>query len=348
MKSALLRGGNIVVDEIDDPKISKGQVLVKTKACGICGSDLHFKVHGSELIHKMKEMEDSMGKGPISSSDVDISKDVFMGHEFCAEVLETNTDTKSFKSGTLVVSVPIVIDGSNIHQLAYNNLFPAGFSEKMVLSAPFLLEVPNGIDAKIASMTEPLAVGVHAVNISQLIGDEATVVIGCGPVGMCVISALKARNISPVVAVDFSLLRRDVALKIGADFVVDPAEESAFKLLDKIAPFRKTCVFEAVGVPGVIGKVLDEAPRGTKLTVVGVCMEKDTFVPFSGVIKECEIRFSFAYTPDEFKHALKLISEGTVDVQPMISGQVGLDDVAMAFDQMSNAKEVSKLLVVPN
>ncbi len=93
----------------------------------------------------------------------------------------------------------------------------------MLLSEPLLLEVPNGLAAEHAALTEPLAVGGHAVAKAHIGGDEVPLVIGCGPVGLAVIAALKLKGLHPIVAADFSPARRALAQRLGADIVVDPA-----------------------------------------------------------------------------------------------------------------------------
>src|SRR5258705_12691830 len=93
----------------------------------------------------------------------------------------------------------------------------------MLLSEALLLEVPNGLAAEHAALTEPLAVGIHAVAKANVRGDEVPLVIGCGPVGLAVIAALKLKGLHPIVAADYSPARRSLAEKLGADIVVDPA-----------------------------------------------------------------------------------------------------------------------------
>src|SRR6202171_3425011 len=98
----------------------------------------------------------------------------------------------------------------------------------MLLSEMLLLEVPNGLAAEQAPLTEPLAVGIHAVAKANLRGDEVPLVIGCGPVGLAVIAALKLEGLPPIVAADYSPARRALAERLGADIVVDPARTQPY------------------------------------------------------------------------------------------------------------------------
>lgn len=113
----------------------------------------------------------------------DLARDVFMGREFAAEALEAGPDTVAPTPGTIVTSIPALLAPTGIRDLAYGNDLPGGYSERMLLSAPLLLTVPNGLDPKHAASTEPMAVGLHAVNRSRIAPGGGAVVLGCGPVG---------------------------------------------------------------------------------------------------------------------------------------------------------------------
>jgi threonine dehydrogenase-like Zn-dependent dehydrogenase len=343
MKAAVLRGGQMVVrDDVPDPVPGPGQLLAEVKACGICGSDLHFAKHGSELVGLIS----SMGGGPyLGGNVVDVGRDVFMGHEFAAEVLELGPDTEGPMPGTLVTSVPVMVSGAGIQDLAYSNDLPSGYSERMLLAAPLVQSVPNGLDARRAALTEPMAVGLHAVNKSQIAEGEGAVVLGCGPVGIAVIAALALRGVEPIVASDYSSMRRSLATTMGAHKVVDPAAGDVFEAWAEVGGVRGVVVFEAVGVPGMIDAALRAAPRNARLAVVGVCMGHDQITPFWGIAKELSVQFCFGYDLDEFAGTLRTIAEGEVDVAPMITGEVGIEGVAGAFDDLANPERHCKILV---
>jgi threonine dehydrogenase-like Zn-dependent dehydrogenase len=217
----------------------------------------------------------------------------------------------------------------------------------MLLSAPMLVEVPNGLDPRHAALTEPMAVGLHAVNRSEIKPGEGALVLGCGPVGLAVIAALKLKGIEPIVASDFSPARRTLAQTMGAHSVVDPADESAFAAWAREGGGRQLHVFEAIGVPGIINDAMRVAPMRTKMTVVGVCMQPDTITPFFGIAKELNVQFVLGYDPMEFAGSLRSIAEGDIDVRPMITGEVDLDGVAGAFEALGNPDQHCKILVVP-
>ena len=249
--------------------------------------------------------------------------------------------------------------------IGYSNDIAGGFAQYMPLAERMLLPVPNGLPATQAALTEPIAVGLHAVRNARLTEDDVPLVIGCGPVGLSVIASLKLENVHPIIAADFSPARRALALRVGADIVVDPAETSPFQSwTDAATPpgydasryaqlfgtgpkQRPAVIFECVGVPGVIEQVIEGAPAGARIVVVGVCMETDRIEPFFGIIKQLSLQFVLAYTPQEFAESLHHIAEGHIDVTPLITGRVGLDGVKGAFADLANPGQHAKIIVEP-
>jgi 2-desacetyl-2-hydroxyethyl bacteriochlorophyllide A dehydrogenase len=337
MRAAIFRGGDIVVDGMPEPTPGEGQALVKTLCCGICGSDLHAARHS----HLMAEVTRRIpGRTPM-----DLSRDIVMGHEFCCEVIDYGPKTaKKLRPGTRVCSMPVMLEADGPKGMGYSNKYIGGYAEQMLLAAPMLLEVPNGLATEHAALTEPLAVGVHAVEKAALKGDEAPLVIGCGPVGLAVIASLRLKGARPIVAADFSPKRRELAVKMGADVVVDPATESPYT---KLAPGKRAAVFECVGVPGVLQQMFEKVPRDARVVVVGVCMEPDTIEPMFAIVKELSLQFVLGYTPEEFARSLRLLAEGAVDAPALITGKVGLDGVKGAFSELGNPEQHTKILVEP-
>jgi threonine dehydrogenase-like Zn-dependent dehydrogenase len=231
----------------------------------------------------------------------------------------------------------------------------------MVLQEMLLLPVPDGLSTEMAALTEPLAVGEHAVGAARLTGDEVCLVIGCGPVGLAVIAALKARGQGPVLAADFSPTRRWLAGAVGADHVVDPAETSPYGRWDELGvpanpldrgaremfgmDFKEAVIFEAVGVPGVLQAIIDGAPPKARVVVVGVCMEPDEIKPFFGVVKELEVRFVFGYTPVEFATTLDRLAEGQLAVDELVTDVVDLGGAPGAFATLASPGDHGKILV---
>jgi 2-desacetyl-2-hydroxyethyl bacteriochlorophyllide A dehydrogenase len=335
MRAAVLRDGRMVCrEDVPDPVPGKGQVLVAVRVCGICGTDLHFAAHGAEVLSLTREM----GAGAMQ---VDLGRDVFMGHEFTAEVLEAGPDTDTYQAGTLVTSLPVLLSSRGAEPIVYSNSTIGGYAERMLLSAPLLLPIPNGLDPRHAALTEPMAVGLHAVNKSGIERGEEALVLGCGPIGIAIVAALSAKGVDSVVAADFSPRRRELAATMGAHQVVDPAQGSPF---DTVSP---KVIFEAVGVPGIIDDVMRRAPGGSRIVVAGVCMQPDTVHPFFAIAKEINVQFVLAYDPTEFADSLRAIAEGHIDVAPVITGEVDLHGVGQAFDDLADPEQHCKILVTP-
>jgi threonine dehydrogenase-like Zn-dependent dehydrogenase len=354
-----MRNRQLIVETLPDPVPQAGQVLVKTLACGICGSDLHMLKHTDRMIELAKR------SGQPSSLSVD--KNIVMGHEFCAEIVDHGPDTaKTLKAGTRVCSMPVAIGPNGFGAVGYSPEYPGGYGEYMVLSEQLLLPVPNGLETERAALTEPMAVGYHAVQKARLEGNEVPLVIGCGPVGLAVIACLKLKGVGPIIAADFSTKRREMAVAMGADVVIDPAKESAYSKWNELggppplpgganpmaammnAALAKPCVmFECVGVPGVIQQMLQGAPRNARIVVAGACMEQDHFEPMFGINKEVNIQFVLGYTPEEFASALHFLAEGKLVGDVMITGKVGVAEVPAAFDELGNPERHAKILVQP-
>ena len=342
-----MRDWQLRVDDLPDPTPGPGQVLTKVLACGICGSDLHMLVHGEESRKLSEELTGGAEPDPMAPKMFDPHQDTVMGHEFCCEVVELGPGCENLKVGDVVVSMPVNFDATGLHPLGYSNVYNGGYAELMVLNELLGIKVPTGLPANLAALTEPLAVGVHAVVKSRIAGGESAIVLGCGPVGLACIAELRMRGIGPIVAADFSPKRRQLAEQLGADVVVDPRETPAIDAWRKIDGMRQLVIFEAVGVPGMIEQAMRMAPKDARILVVGACMQEDRIHPMLGIGRELNLQFVLGYAPDEFAGALTAIADGKVDLAPWLTGTVDVDGVPQAFTDLGNPEAHAKILVVP-
>jgi threonine dehydrogenase-like Zn-dependent dehydrogenase len=355
MRAAVTRGGQLVVGDVADPVPSSGHVVVRSLSAGICGSDLHAL---GDFAHFTGLM------GSVGVPALDPAADCVFGHEFCAEIVEHGPDTAgTLAVGTRVCSVPIVVGPTGVEQIGYSNQYPGAMAEHMVLQELLLLPVPDELETDLAALTEPLAVGEHAVGLADLSPGQPCLVVGCGPVGLAVIAALKGRGHGPVLAADFSPTRRRLAEAFGADIVLDPAEGSPHErwsdygvprtVMERMgaavlgAPVPFPVVFEAVGVPGILQSLIAEAPPRSRIVVVGVCMHPDTIEPFYAVAKEMELRFSFGYTPDEFAATLARLATGVPGADRLVTSSVDLAGAPGAYATLAHPGEHGKILVKP-
>jgi threonine dehydrogenase-like Zn-dependent dehydrogenase len=315
------------------------------------------------------------------------NQSVVFGHEFCGEVLDHGPGTrKTPRPGTPVIAMPLLRRGKDVHALGLSTAAPGAYAEQLVVEQSVTLPVPNGLPPEHAALTEPMAVGWHAVQRAEIGKKDVAIVIGCGPIGLAVILMLKAHGVRTVIASDFSSGRRALATECGADVVVDPAQDSPYKAAsghghletpldafdlaigaieklqlvrlpwwhvwraaDKLgaATPKHPVIFECVGVPGIIEGIITGAPLFSRVVVVGVCMGADRLRPSMAINKEIDLRFVLGYTPLEFRDTLHMLADGKVDATPLITGTVGLDGVDNAFDALGDPEAHAKILINP-
>jgi threonine dehydrogenase-like Zn-dependent dehydrogenase len=380
MRAVSCKDAKLDVVDLPTPVPGPGQFLIKVLRCGICGSDLHARDHCDELA----DITSEVGYDGIFRSD----QAVVLGHEFCGEILDHGPRSRpSLRAGTRVVAFPLLRQGKEIHPTGLSAAAPGGYAEQMLVEQSLAFAVPNGLSTELATLTEPMAVGLHAVRRSEITKRQVAIVIGCGPVGLAVICMLKANGVRTVVASDFSSGRRALAIACGADVVVDPALDSPFASagghghLDSapavfelavgsmerlrriplvpwhrvyqaaeavgVAKPKHPVIFECVGVPGVIDQLLTGAPLFSRVVVVGVCMQPDRIRPAMAINKEIDLRFVLGYTPLEFRDSLQLLAEGTVNADPVVTGVVGLPGVESAFTALRDPETHAKILIDP-
>jgi threonine dehydrogenase-like Zn-dependent dehydrogenase len=347
MRAAVMRDWQLRVCELADPTPGPGQVLTKVLACGICGSDLHLLQHGEESRKLLNELNADRPPDPMQLKVFQPELDTVMGHEFCCEVVELGPSCSNLKVGDIVVSLPVAFDSAGLHAIGFSNIYNGGYADLMVLNEMVGMKVPAGLSAEIAAMTEPLAVGVHAVAKSKITSNESAIVLGCGPVGLACIAELKLQAIGPIIAADFSSKRRALAERLGADVVVDPRVTPAIEAWREADGVRTPVIFEAVGVPGMIDQAMRIAPKDARILVVGACMQEDRFHPILGLGRELNLQFAFGYDPAEFGSALLSIADGKVDLAAWVTSAVGIDGIPQAFRDLADPEEHAKIMVTP-
>ena len=343
MRAAVMRGDRFVVEERPMPEPGPGNVLVRVRACGICGSDLHYFHHIDKMIERVRdlgaptvEMERTVREGPV------------LGHEFVCEVVDFGAETeRRLPVGARVASMPFVIKNGTSVLVGSNPETPGAYAEFMVLTESLLLNVPDEVPDEAAALVEPVGIAVHAVNKAQLNGDETAVVVGCGPIGLAVAAVLKARGFRHIVAADLSPKRRELAGQLGATVVVDAAKESVVARASALTPGATLVIFENTGAPGMLHRTVLEAPAGTQVVVTGIAAGDESFIPMVAISKELLFRFVIYYSAAEFAEALELIRSGQINWRPLITGRVGLDGVTQAFADLSDPERHAKILIDP-
>jgi threonine dehydrogenase-like Zn-dependent dehydrogenase len=378
VKAVTCQNSKLELVDRPDPQPGPGQVVIDVLGCGICGSDLHVRHHADAEADVLAEI----GYHGFMRS----SQPVVLGHEFAGQVAGYGPGTRrKIPTGTPVVAVPLTRREGETHAIGLSEAAPGAYAEQVVVEESLMFAIPNGLSPKLAVLTEPLAVGWHAVRRSEVKKNDVAIVIGCGPVGLAVICMLKARGVETVVASDFSAGRRRLAAACGADIVVDPGTQSPYDALgdrefltslpaavglaigtmEKLRPLpvpwkqvwrvgealggqpKHPVIFECVGVPGILDGIMASAPLRSRVVVAGVCAEPDTIRPVMAINKEIDLRFVMGYTPLEFSDALDLLAEGKVKAAPIITGTVGLPGVESAFDMLADPGEHAKIIIEP-
>jgi threonine dehydrogenase-like Zn-dependent dehydrogenase len=378
MRAVVCQHASLQVEDLAEPVPGPGQVRLEVLRCGICGSDLHARTGMDEWA----DMAARTGYDRFGRS----TEPVVFGHEFSGAVAEYGPKCRGdVREGAPVVAFPLLRSAGSVDGVGLSRHAPGAYAEQLLVQESLMLAVPNGLDADVAALTEPMAVAWHAVRRSDIGRRDLAIVIGCGPIGLGVILMLKAKSVRTVVASDYSPARRALASACGADVVVDAAHASpytavtkrgqvhdapallelavgtseklrrlrsgewhAWRLADRLgAGPKQPVIFECVGVPGMIDSIIDSAPLFARVVVVGVCVGPDRITPAMAINKEIDLRFVIGYTPLEFRDTLHMLAEGRVDPRPLITGTVGLDGVAGAFEALGDPEKHAKILIDP-
>lgn len=343
MRAMMLRDGRLSVEEVPTPEPGPGQVLARVLACGICGSDLHAA----------RFLDDMIAAARASSRrnwyEVDRTRGMVMGHEFCAEVVRPGPGVEGWAPGTRVTSVPVLLghaqSPTGTASIGYSHDVPGAYGEYVLMSAPLLLAIPDHVPDVVAATTEPLAVGLHAVREAKMAAGERALVMGAGPIGLMTLACLK-REGAPFVAVsEIAADRRALAVRMGADAVIDPRSGELPDLLDAVFPVSGAAgsspdvVFECIGVPGTFEQAMELVKTRGRVVVVGVCMQEDRFRPMVGINKQLTVQFVLGYTGEEYAQALGFHADGSVDVSPLVTRTVTLDELPAAFQSLADPKD---------
>jgi threonine dehydrogenase-like Zn-dependent dehydrogenase len=378
MKAVVCEHSNLEIADLPAPEPGEGQVLIDVLYCGICGSDLHARHHADQQAEILAEA----GYDGFMRSD----QRVVFGHEFCGEVAAYGPRSrKKVGTGTPVVALPLRRSGAEIHAIGLSAAAPGAYAEQILVEESLMFPLPNGLPPERGALTEPLAVGRHAVRRAEIKKRDVAIVVGCGPIGLAVISMLKAQGARMIVASDLSEGRRRLATACGADVVVDPSEDSPYEVpgdpghlktvpdaaelaLETMGKLRRLpvpwhhvwraaerlgvkpkrpVIFECVGLPGILDAIISAAPLFSRVVVVGVCMEPDRIRPAMAINKEVDLRFVVGYTPLEFRDTLHMLAEGKVDAGPVVTGTVGLSGVDEAFAALGDPDTHAKILIDP-
>jgi len=336
MKAAVWYGGkDIRIEDLPTPKIKDDEVLVRVKAVSICGSDLHAYM--------------GVSKRRIPP--------LVMGHEFSGEIVKLGRTVKGLKEGERVVLEPVLSCGkcalcqrgrSNIcENIRLVGLHLSGaFSEYVPIPASKCHTLPDAVSFEEASLVEPLAVAVHAVNFASLEKDEDIGILGSGAVGLMTLQVVNNIGAEKLFAIDTLEYRLDLAKKLGATTTINAKKEDPVK--EVLAHGGANTVFEAVGHQKTVQQALSMVKKGGKVVIIGMLEATMELGMLDVTVKEIEIKGSYGYTSNDFKQALTLIAKGKVEVKPLITHVLPLHDIVKGFDILSQgAENVIKVVLKP-
>jgi (R,R)-butanediol dehydrogenase / meso-butanediol dehydrogenase / diacetyl reductase len=335
MKAAAFKQQNeMAVIDVAPPKAGAGEVVLKVHNCGICGSDLHAVQYG-------------MGLRP----------DTVMGHEFCGEIHELGAGVTGFRGGDRVTSLPFIScdeceacqrdDGmhcAKIRGLGLGQL-PGGYAEYVMCGARSLLKLPDNVSSREGALVEPLSVGLHGVSRAKLKPGAGVVVMGAGPIGLSTMLWAKAKGAGAVIVSELAPGRTELAMKLGADAVVNPSKQNPADAVREITGRAPEVVFECIGVKSTLESAINLVGLHGRVVVLGVCLEPDQVTPLTCVLKEIGIEFIVGYTRAEFQETIDALASGKIKAEAMITDVIPIDRVPEMFDALKNPGSHAKVMV---
>jgi 2-desacetyl-2-hydroxyethyl bacteriochlorophyllide A dehydrogenase len=341
MKAAYIENGVVHSGEIAEPVPVKGQALVRTFSCGMCASDQHFLHAGQNVIDLSRRFG-----GPYAA--LDFKRPFVPGHEFVGEVLDYGPgSSRPVAIGKRVTSVPVMRLETSHAVIGFSHDCPGGFGELMLLDETGLIEIPPVVTDDQAAMIEPLAVGLEHARRGRPDKTDVALVIGCGAIGMGVIAGLKLMGIAPIIAADYHPARRQLALAMGAHAAVDPREISPYEPMPDLGNRQPTVVYECVGLPGMLQKIIEAVPFDARIVMGGYCMESEHFYVFAAQNKRLTIHFACGEESQDMQLALRSIADGTIDAGSWVGARIGLSEVGQAITQMSGPDAAVRTVVDP-
>jgi threonine dehydrogenase-like Zn-dependent dehydrogenase len=345
MRAVVLRDGELTVRETADPVPGKGEFLLKTLSTAICASDVHFMDHPDLAIDD-----------PTGRSLYDPDRDIVLGHEFVGEVIGYGPGcTEEIALGTRVTSIPIRLvnggaDGSRI--IGQHPESQGSFGEFVVVAEALARPVASDVSSDAVALVDAFAVGEFYVRSSEVAAGEIPIVIGAGAIGLLAVAALASRGVEPIIVSDFNTERRELAAGFGAHVLVDPAERSPLEVWRELRAERNLwgpCViFECVGAPGLIQKIVESADMGTRIYCAGGWYTGDTLDITTATRQGVTIQFGGGPMPQDWYGTLDAIAAGRLDPLPSVGQIVTLDGVPEALDLARKSDGPPRIVVHPN
>jgi len=346
MKVVAYRGARTLeVEEMPEPTPGEGEVVVAVAYCGICGSDLH---------------EYLVPEGMPAPRTTRMWQPV-MGHELSGVVSVVGKGVATLREGDPVVVHPgdpcgqchyCARERFNLcinphHGIGYTR--PGGYAQYLAASAAQVVPLPDKSWLKYAALSEPFGVAMHGVNRGELKAGESVLIAGGGPIGLLTLLSARHKGAGTIVLSETTAGRRRLAKQLGADVVVDPAAGTlAGVVREHTDGLGADLAIECVGTPRPMADCIAGIRKGGRVVVAGAFDRPYSVDLLQLMVQEQTIAGTFG-SATELSECVQLISSGKVDVSPVVSAVVGLDDVPKAFAELAaDRSSHGKILVQPN
>lgn len=312
--------------ELPDPDPAEGQVRVRVAACGICGSDIHMRPSdqipaGAVMGHELAGVIDAVGPGVRGWAE---------GERVCVypfQPLERHDLDAAMTSGI----------GMGAHQ--------GGFADAVCVDQSMLWRLPDGFELEHGALVEPLAVALHGLNLGEVEPGDPCLVIGAGPIGVMTALALRARGVERVAVVEKNGRRRERMERLGFDTV---GLEDVHTAVPERLGGLPSVVLECAGNPAAPGLAVELVAASGRVVLLGMLEEPVAISQLLLMLKEAQIRASFAYRPGDFDEAIELLASGAVPADRLVTGREPLERAQEVFEQLEDpATEHVKVLLVP-
>jgi L-iditol 2-dehydrogenase len=344
MKALVLTAYNqFEVQDMPEPTVGPGDVLVRVAACGICGSD----VHG---------MDGSTGRR---------RPPIVMGHEASGVIERTGRAVSGFRVGDRVTFDSTIYNpDSYFSRRGLINLCDdrrvlgvscedyrqhGAFAELVAVPGHILYALPPGMTFEQAALVEPVSIAVHARALTPLPAGDSVVVFGAGLIGLMIVQVLKQTSVGQIIAVDIEDAKLGVAREVGAHQVLNSSKTDAVAAIKDLTQGRGADVaFEAVGIEATVRSAIAAVRKGGTVTLVGN-LAKDVSIPLQAVVtRQIRLQGSCA-SSGEYPECLELIASGRVDVDRFISATASLEQGGAWFDRLYKREPgLMKVVLKPN
>lgn len=342
---------DVRVVETEEPSPAVGEVKVKVKWCGICGSDLHEFLGGPIFIPQDQPHPLSGEKAPV-----------ILGHEFSGEVVETGEGVEDFQPGDRVIVEPIRACGKcpacregkyNIcSQLGFHGLcgHGGGFADYTTFPAEFVHKIPEELSFEKGALVEPLAVALQSLRQGHFEIGMTALVLGSGPIGLATVESLRAAGAKTIIVMQRKSIRQEYAKKSGADHVLDPNEVDVAEEVKKLTGGEGVDVsFETTGSEVGLNIAIDSLKHSGTAVITSIWEHAIPVDLNKLVFQEKKMVGTLAYR-GLFPAAIKMLADGRVKADGWITKKIPLDGIVEdGFGTLTgpDKKAQVKILVTP-